>query len=286
MADASVPWSTWTLGSGAAVLFARLPGEIPTPGLFAPLGGGALFFTRLIGEVATPSRFAPLGGRARFFMRLGAEILIATAAAVVPGPRVLAARAIGPTTVRVTFDHAMLPGPELEDPTNYALAASPGSVAQTVIAATPPTECGDPTFVDLELSGEMTIGSSNYTVTVAANVLDAGGNPLDPSYNSAVFDGFGIPPGLTRANASAVDLTHIRVTFSEEVRQVSALNLDDALRPGNYAITGGPGPVVVMSVATVSAIEVVLTVTGLVLDIAYDLAVSNVRDVDGGNVVT
>lgn len=198
-------------------------------------------------------------------------------------PEVVSAVALSPTTVRVRFDSAMMLNAALVDPANYVLAAAPGSVVRNVIDVDAPEECGDPTYVVLTLDGEMTIGVGNYTVTVS-NVQDAGGDFLDPAANSAAYNGVGVQPLVTMASATIIDLTKVRVTFTEAVKQVAAGDPDDALNPANYVIVGGPGPVVVNSVASIGPLIVDLDVAGLVADVEYELTPSNIVDL-AGNVI-
>ena len=111
--------------------------------------------------------------------------------------------------VSVVFSEPMTNNAQLVDKTNYVITAIPGFTAQEVISVVVLST----TIVDLNLAGPLSLGTENYTVTVATTVTDLAGNTLDPANNNALFDGIGPPvikPGLTALE------THIGGVWSED----------------------------------------------------------------------
>jgi len=198
-------------------------------------------------------------------------------------PTVSGASAIGFTKVRVSFSEPMESNAALVLAGNYTITEDVGSAARTVLSVAAEA-VSNPNYVDLTLDGEMTIGTANYEVQVA-NVEDPGGNVIDPAGDSADFDGAGDRPSLVSVVSAEETITKVRVTFSEAVKQVSALNSDDALNPSNYGITGSSS-VSVVSVASVSSSLVELTVSGQIAGGNYDLAVTSVEDLVGNAVAS
>lgn len=190
-------------------------------------------------------------------------------------PRVSGAVATGVQTVRVTFNEPMKDNAALTTPGNYVITPDGGSVARSVSSVVQESVT-DPTYVDLTLDGEMTAGTDNYNVAVSS-VEDVAGNPIDVAYDDADFDGQGIVPTVLSAAANESAITKVQVRFSEDVKQVSASNPDDALNPNNYAIAGDTS-VTVSSVATISASIVELTVSGQVAGGSYVVTVTSVED--------
>lgn len=107
-------------------------------------------------------------------------------------PSVLSARALSPTQVRIDFSEAMAAA-TLASPSNFSLSAGLGSTARTVTRVLLP-DSTTPTFVILTLSGVLTEGTANYTITVDTSATDAAGNAIDTSHRSAIIDG---PPATT-----------------------------------------------------------------------------------------
>lgn len=206
--------------------------------------------------------------------RASRSILTAAAATEPCPPRVLSARATSSTTVRVFFDRAMQPGP-LRTASNFSLA---GTISRTVIASAVPAECGDPTFADLTLSGEMTQGGGNYTITVAGGVRDSSGAALAAGARSAIFDGLGISPVPTGASSAATEITHVTVRFSELLEQASAETTS------NYTYAPAAGVAVLSGELQPDGRTVVLTVTGQVAGETYTLTVVGVKDLAGNPV--
>jgi hypothetical protein len=162
-------------------------------------------------------------------------------------------------TVRVSFSEPMDPSSGVLDLGSYTLTAGAGAVA-CAITEVRPDDPDAPSFVDLVLDGEMTIGTENYELAVDSGFTDVAGNTITGTLTRA-FDGRGTRPRIIDAQADESALEKLRLTFSEPVKQVSAGNGDDALNPSNYAITG-PSTVEILSVASLSSSMVELTVRG------------------------
>lgn len=190
-------------------------------------------------------------------------------------PQVSSAVATGEQSVRVTFSEPMKNNAALSTPANYVITPDGGSVARSVVSVTPEAVT-DPTYVDLTLDGEMTIGTLNYNVSVS-NVEDVAGNPIDVAHDDTDFDGAGSTPTVVSATSREETIDKVQVVFSEEVKQVSESNPDDALNPANYAIVGD-SVVSVLSVAGIDSKKVELTVSGQVAGGSYTVTVSNVED--------
>ena len=94
--------------------------------------------------------------------------------------------------VRVTFSEPMLLDSNLTSVLSYTLTPATGSVSRTIESVVPEVDASNPRYVDLQLSGKLTKGTSNYTITVSTSVTDVAGNPLDAANNSVVFDGIGL----------------------------------------------------------------------------------------------
>lgn len=102
-------------------------------------------------------------------------------------PEVLSASAIERDVVRVVFSEGMTNNAAFTTPGNYVLTPAGGSAARIVIAVSA-LGGSNPMAVDLELDGFLTTGTNNYTVEVS-NVVDAAGNPIDTSADTATFSG-------------------------------------------------------------------------------------------------
>lgn len=98
-------------------------------------------------------------------------------------PRVSSAAANAPDSIIVVFNESIdavtgtVPG-------NYTLTPGGGSAARVVTAV---IQVSAGSF-RLMLDGDLTPGSSNYTLTVT-NVEDAAGNIIDPAFDTAVLSG-------------------------------------------------------------------------------------------------
>src|SRR5687768_3991909 len=99
-------------------------------------------------------------------------------------PRVLSATALTTSTVRVVFNEAMSNNAALVLAANYTITPAGGSAARTVTGVI----VDGTSAVVLQLDGDLTPGVNNYTVTVAAAVVDVAGNGIDPAFDDAVFN--------------------------------------------------------------------------------------------------
>lgn len=199
-----------------------------------------------------------------------------------PPPEILSVVYFSPTSIRVSYTTPMLNNGALVNPLNYTLVADVGSVSLGVVSVTPEvTDCVNPNYVDLTLSGEMTTGTLNYNLQISnvKNLFDV--EIVAPDDNKD-FNGQGFSPGAIRVQV--LSLTEIEVFFSESVKQVSALNPDDSLNPGNYLISGS-SVVTVSSVMSVNSSQVKLTVTGMTNPGSYLLTLQNIRDL-ANNLIT
>jgi hypothetical protein len=158
---------------------------------------------------------------------------------------------------------------------SYSLTPAGGSVARTIVRVEL-ADTAEPTYVDLVLDGEMTIGTNNYTVTAPGTLTDLAGNVITGTLSRS-FNGRGTRPFVHDVVSKEETIGKVKVFFSETVKQVSALNANDALRPANYSISG-PTPVTVLSVAALTASAVELTVTGQAAGKDYTLTIANVED--------
>jgi len=147
-------------------------------------------------------------------------------------PQVSSAAAVDASTVEVTFDSDM-DDTGLTTPGNYIFAGP------VLITASVVTKIG-PTHVHVTITGEMRTGTANYTVTVS-NVRDTYYNTIDPAHDDAIFDGLGVAPEVSGAEATSWDI--VNVQFSEELADNGA-----AENPLAYNITGAS--VVVIGGAT------------------------------------
>lgn len=104
-----------------------------------------------------------------------AGAIVGTYAGIGDGPTVENAVARSLTLVRVTFDEAMSLT-DLDDASNYTIVADVGSNAR-VVSNVVLGPGATPSYVDLELDGQLTEGTNNYDVEVGG-VFDAVGNPI------------------------------------------------------------------------------------------------------------
>lgn len=175
--------------------------------------------------------------------------------------------------VKITFDLPVVDTTDLRDPTSYTFTAPAGAALPIVtsVAILSNTE------VLLTISTELVQGGS-YTVTLAAqatqslNVIE--GNVATP----AGFSGTGVLP--TAVSATPLNSTTVRVVFSEAVRQVSAVNADDALNPANYSIPF----LTVTSVQSENAETVRLLTSTQVPSTLYTITIANIKDLAGNTI--
>jgi len=86
----------------------------------------------------------------------------------------------------------------------------------------------------------------------------------------------------TVVGAVALSATEVQITFSEEMKHVSPLNVDDSLRPANYVFTGSAAITaqsVVLSQADPTI--VVVTTNEMTLGASYSVQVNNVQSITG-----
>ncbi len=203
------------------------------------------------------------------------------AAVAVEGPKVLAATQVAVDTIEIQFSCTMSKTAALSAAGSYTLTPAGGSIARTITGVVVPS--GDATRVRIVVGGELTNGAPAYTVTVAGAVEDLEANALQPGYTSAdVTTTLAAAPDVVSIVATAANLTRVRVEYTKAVKQVSAVNSDDALNPSNYAISGG---ITVASVVTVSSTVVDLTTSTMTSGATYTLTVSNVEDLSNNVVV-
>jgi hypothetical protein len=142
-------------------------------------------------------------------------------------PQVASAVATTLSRVRVTFNEPMTDDAALNDPGSYTIDEDMGSAARTVDAVTPEA-VAEPTYVDLDLDGECTVGTNNYAVTVDTAVVDAAGNALDAAHDSADFSP-ARPPGEPQvASAESLNPRRVRVTFNEPMTDDATLRDPDS----------------------------------------------------------
>lgn len=141
-------------------------------------------------------------------------------------PAVSSAMPVDSTTVRVNFSEGMSPTAALSSVGSYSFDPDLGGAVVSPVSAVPEA-VSQPTYVDVYLSSEMTLGV-DYTLSVDDSLEDAAGNPMDALSLTAEFTGVGVLPTVE----SAVLLSEgrrLRVTFSEPMRRDSALTT-----PSNY----------------------------------------------------
>jgi hypothetical protein len=97
-----------------------------------------------------------------------------------PAPRLLTARAMSPTEIRLTFDRK--------------LNASTVQAADFTIGSLNVTEAVSDGAYRVTLTTDSQTAAQAYTVTVTGEVLDRAGKPVNPTANSAPFTGFTPPP--------------------------------------------------------------------------------------------
>lgn len=156
----------------------------------------------------------------------------------VTAPQVSGALVLSSTTVRISFDEAMLNNAQLLSPTYYTFSG--GLVASSVTRLN-----ANQVVVTVN---EMKNGTT-YTATVStAGPTDLAGNKVSVTNKTATFVGLGIPPtvqiNLTDPNPTNLNTVRFSLNFSESVGTTlgtSDLSLTGTLAAGSsFALSGGP----------------------------------------------
>ena len=176
-----------------------------------------------------------------------------------PAPTVVSASYVDPTHVNVLFSEAM-------DATTAGTAANYAVAPSLAVSA---AELQADTRTVLLTTAAQAL-STNYTVTVS-NVREVGGVVVGPTGNTATWT---TPnPAPTVVSASYVDATHVNVLFDE------AMDPTTVGTAANYAIA--PSLAVSAAVLQADTRTVLLTTAAQAASTAYEVAVSNVREVGG-----
>ena len=181
-------------------------------------------------------------------------------------PRLSSAVTQSATRVRLTFNEPMS-ATGIDDTSHYSFSGAGQGTGPAVIDH---IHINSTTEIDLDLTGEMTTGTANYSVAVI-HVTDTVGNVIDPSYDDATFNGIGVAPQVV--SATVIDSTHIDVLFNEAMEQTT---MDTA---GHYTITGDATPAV--SAAAHSSTTVVRLTTAAMADGNYSVGVIHCTDLVG-----
>lgn len=170
----------------------------------------------------------------------------------------------------LTFSRAILDTALLRTAANYTITPPAGSPVPSVTAFIVGSS-----LVTLTLDSE-TVNGGSYSVALAQNTARAADTGEGNAAGSASFTGSSTAP--TVLSAAPQSQTTVKVTFSKAVRQVSAANSDDALKPANYSIPG----LTPVSVATINSSAVLLTHTPAeTAGQSYTLTASNIKDLAG-----
>ena len=181
-------------------------------------------------------------------------------------PRLSSAVTQSATRVRLTFNEPMS-ATGIDDTSHYSFSGAGQGTGPAVIDH---IHINSTTEIDLDLTGEMTTGTANYSVAVI-HVTDTVGDVIDPSYDDATFNGIGVAPQVV--SATVIDSTHIDVLFNEAMEQTT---META---GHYAITGDATPAV--SAAVRSSTTVVRLTTAAMADGNYSVGVIHCTDLVG-----
>jgi hypothetical protein len=147
-------------------------------------------------------------------------------------PRVVAATAIAPGVVRVTFDTPMSRDSRLTNIANYSIA-TPAGAAPLFVSAVTPQDVANPTWVELATNEHTNL--TTYTVEVesgAGGPRDAYGYVVSAAGDSATFAGAGVAPEI--ASVAAVGLNRVDVQFTEPMHDNAAIR-----DPSRYTFDGG-----------------------------------------------
>lgn len=166
----------------------------------------------------------------------------------------------------LTFsDNVVLQGPAL-DPANWTIAGPGLGVTCTAVSAP-----SDQKNVTLTITDQTQGGA--YTVTVPSTGI-SGPSALNFSGPFTMnFTGIGVAPSIVMARS--VDARTMEVIFSEPVLE------SDALNPTNYTITNG---LKALSVSKVTPVIYRLTTSKQAVGTAYNVTVSEVRDLQGNEI--
>jgi len=192
----------------------------------------------------------------------------------------LASVVVNGDTVRATFSEAMLNDTTFQTPGSYVFTTLVGGSVSVSAVNVFPGPGTNPTYVDITLDKPLTIGVLNYRLTVSASLKDKASNLVAAGGRTQDFNGGAVRATIT-AQGFTANLDKVRVTYTKPVKQVNPANPDDALKPANYAITGGVG---VVSVVGVNPQVVELNVTGQEHGHTYTVTVTNVQDTSNNEV--
>lgn len=130
------------------------------------------------------------------------------------------------SSIRVFFDEVMTNNVDLQDAANYTITPLAGGDAVTVLGVSPGPGIY-PIYVDLNLSGPMTDGSS-YELEVDPGLIDAAGNAMDAGGLTLIFLGFG-------SNAIVLDelgiIQALTGIFGEELAEVGGFRMTRLVSP-------------------------------------------------------
>jgi hypothetical protein len=131
-------------------------------------------------------------------------------------------------TIRVTFSEPVQDDAALVNLANYVFS-EPGGGNPIAFDLITPEAVAFPTYVDVNVTSEMTEGIGNYELAVS-NVLDQANNAMGAPTNTALFNGFGRAPRLS--GISVVSSTRLRFNFDEPMLGNAELE-----NPANYVVT-------------------------------------------------
>ena len=173
--------------------------------------------------------------------------------------------------VTITFNENM--GYGAEEPTFYQIV---GACTVTVISA---AFAPGVTNQVILTTTEMRTGSLNFTVSVNALIEDAVGNPMDPSFLNAVFNGVGVAPQVSSASQPVGYKNKVTVVFNEAMGDIAG----SLVAAGNYSVTGASSPAV-SSVTYVNPTTVTLNLGSDMASGVHTVTAINVVDA-AGNVI-
>lgn len=148
----------------------------------------------------------------------------------------------GATTLRVNFSEAMGDTLEIDDPTSYSVSVDTEGAVGVAVSSAVREVATNPTYVDLTIT-EHTDGA-DYTLTVAAGVVDQQGDPVE---EPEPYVGQGVAPQVS--SAVAINANKVRVNFDEPMD----LNGGELAKAANYAITAQTAGAIPVNVVSVNA---------------------------------